>query len=558
MKTTVFGIAALASLAALTASGQKIAPGIVGGRLMGLSDFTVTDMMQFSQQQYVFGTARTAAMGGAFASLGADLSTMSINPAGLGMYRNSEFGFSPSILSTRTNSSSESPYRQGANGRTRFSPNNAGIAVNVYQGSGDVTSVTFGFAYNRLADFNTQSSIGLYGERSTIADVFAMQMRGFAPDKLGSGDGPFQNGDIPTANWGGVLAYQTELIDYVGDHVYGEEETQALYASGRVIDDNAYIDNYLKSIRKGRIGEYSVSAGLNIKNKLYLGLTVGIQDLYYNESLQYDESFYNVENGQAVPHYKDLNYLLYDQSVEMNGTGVNFKFGAIYRPITGLRIGLAVHTPTFSTVTRTYNASMNANYEEVSGPSDIARYSNDLIFDYRFNTPTRLLAGVSYTFGTVGIIAADYERAWYNGMRLRNVEQGWHDIFKQDAKNLFRATNNVRVGLELKPTQQLAIRAGYGYYDSGVNKDLTKDGFMFNGPVALDSYTVSGGIGYRFTPATSLDLAYVYMNTKYSDYDLFYYEGPDNGDTQIVIGQPYAITTKQNKHIVTLSLGIRF
>ena len=47
-------------------------------------------MLRLSQYNYSFGTARSAALGGAFTSLGADLSSMAINPAGLGMYQSSD------------------------------------------------------------------------------------------------------------------------------------------------------------------------------------------------------------------------------------------------------------------------------------------------------------------------------------------------------------------------------------------------------------------------------------------------------------------------------------
>ena len=58
---------------------------------------TPGDLLNLSQYNYSFGTARSAALGGAFTSLGADLSSMNINPAGLGIYRGSEVGISPSL-----------------------------------------------------------------------------------------------------------------------------------------------------------------------------------------------------------------------------------------------------------------------------------------------------------------------------------------------------------------------------------------------------------------------------------------------------------------------------
>lgn len=50
------------------------------------------DAYRFSQPD-LRGTARFMGMGGAFGALGGDLSTLSQNPAGIGVYRSNELGF---------------------------------------------------------------------------------------------------------------------------------------------------------------------------------------------------------------------------------------------------------------------------------------------------------------------------------------------------------------------------------------------------------------------------------------------------------------------------------
>lgn len=52
------------------------------------------DILRFSRFTTT-GTARSAAMGGAFGALGGDLSTLSTNPAGIGVFRKSEAAFTP-------------------------------------------------------------------------------------------------------------------------------------------------------------------------------------------------------------------------------------------------------------------------------------------------------------------------------------------------------------------------------------------------------------------------------------------------------------------------------
>jgi hypothetical protein len=51
------------------------------------------DALFFSETDVV-GTARTAAMGNAFGALGADISVLSTNPAGLGVYQSYDFAYS--------------------------------------------------------------------------------------------------------------------------------------------------------------------------------------------------------------------------------------------------------------------------------------------------------------------------------------------------------------------------------------------------------------------------------------------------------------------------------
>ena len=76
--------------AALVATGslqaQQRGTLAFGGAVLNQDGVLAGEMAQMSQPQ-ALGTARSMALGGAFTSLGADLASMSINPAGLGMCR---------------------------------------------------------------------------------------------------------------------------------------------------------------------------------------------------------------------------------------------------------------------------------------------------------------------------------------------------------------------------------------------------------------------------------------------------------------------------------------
>ena len=107
-----------------------------------------TDALRFSQLD-MRGTARYMSMAGAFGALGGDITTLSQNPAGIGVYRSSEivttFGFdnfSNNVLASggKVNSSD-----------FRFAFNNIGAigTINTGNNSG-LVNFNFGFAYNRL------------------------------------------------------------------------------------------------------------------------------------------------------------------------------------------------------------------------------------------------------------------------------------------------------------------------------------------------------------------------------------------------------------------------
>ena len=59
------------------------------------------DVLRYSQLTFG-GTSRSVAMGGAFGALGADFSSLSINPAGIGLYRKSEVSLTPGFFTQKT------------------------------------------------------------------------------------------------------------------------------------------------------------------------------------------------------------------------------------------------------------------------------------------------------------------------------------------------------------------------------------------------------------------------------------------------------------------------
>lgn len=540
MKSIIFKIAS-GSLLTLAVVGSAQAQ-TLEGKLMRTSQFGTTDMVNLSQYNYGFGTARSTAMGGAFTSLGADLSSMSINPAGLGMYRGSEFGVTMSVIGSNTDSKVEGGYSR-LNNKTKFGFNNVSVALNMYQGVGALTSFTLGFGYNKLADFNYNTGVRLADDKSSLNEVFFYQAQGIGHSTMG---GSYPYNETNELDWGAVLAYKTGILT-------PKDGTTDQYNMPDW-DINVNTTHFLRTNNRGGINEYTLSGGMNFSNIVYLGFTLGMQDIYYHQTDYYDEQYI------GTPY--SMNYMLYDQSVRYSGSAVNFKLGAIIRPAEGLRIGLAVHTPSYVSLERQYNGSMSVDYSRsekpdpdnpggviVSPAETVNRYTNNLISQSKFNSPTRLLTGISYTMPDVGILSVDYERVWYNGMRLgHDVDADIREEWKWEVKDQFKGSNNIRVGMEIKPTQNFSIRGGYAHYGSMMKDD---NRVLFQ-PISAKGYNVSTGIGYRYQNM-NIDFTYVYMNSTLTAYDLYYYK---NGTDEV--SNPSYIETTRTRNNFALSLGLRF
>ena len=74
--------------------------GLLLASTIGLIQFTVAqnefDALRYSNLEF-FGDARFNAMGGSFGALGANMASLSVNPGGIGVYKSSDFSFTPAF-----------------------------------------------------------------------------------------------------------------------------------------------------------------------------------------------------------------------------------------------------------------------------------------------------------------------------------------------------------------------------------------------------------------------------------------------------------------------------
>ena len=563
-----------AILAVGTATAQTSYNRDMGGLLIDRDVMTPADLLGLSQTQFNFGTSRAMAMAGAFTSLGADASSMAINPAGLGMYRKNEVTFTPMMTFARSTTPDAGAY--GGNRTNRFSASNLSVVINAVNRTCGLIGLSIGFGYNRIADFNYDYSYQRSGQAATVADVYARQMvwnriskNDFYDD---GGQGNWNWDRIAPQYWNAALAYRAYMIDQTGENAWAPTW----------IGNGADITHYTTVKSRGSAGEFAMSVGANIENKLYVGATVGIQSIHRKLYVDYAEDYRYADPSTEHPYGTDpsLDYqLLYaklNQAMIINGAGVNLKVGLVYRPIPGLRIGAAFHTPTYYSLDRKYQSSAasmafaNRNTDPNVRPdskgyisSGTENMTTPLLYDenpdgWSFTTPARLLLGASYTFGSRAILSVDYERDWYNGIRMSDNPIGTElkHSYKQTFRDMLKGSNIVRAGAEFKALPGLALRAGFGYSGSMLRDENT----IFAQPAIKKTVYYSAGIGLALSRVCTLDLAYQYMKHTTTDYYLFYVNETEDTPTgpQDMFAESSLYRTDFARHNVALSLSFRF
>ncbi len=532
------------------------------GSLVQAAMLSPDQMAQLSEHQHL-STARSMAMAGAFASLGGDLASLAINPAGLAMYSTNEFSITPLVTASKSINSAAA-YR--SNSASRFSLANVGMSYKLYEGTGRVVSLNMAVGYNRLADLNYNTSFksaSPYDGNTPSPSILRLMAGQLTVNDLYPDSTGFLGyyGERAPDLWGAMMAYNSYLINPMSDDMGPYWEADRL-------GDNASVGHYYDLRSRGSIGEYSLALALNIDNKLYLGLTLGVQDisqridLYYGEEYGYGGRAAVNSRGQEL--IEQVEYMHYNQVADLNGVGFSFKLGAIYRPIRPLRIGVAIHIPTIYSVEHEYAGQMAAlcynNDTQEQIPSDLDSNGSwkDMGGDaWRFSTPTRLMFGLSYLLGERAVISVDYERDWYNGIRTKNTPFWIPDAkyyFASKMKDRFVATNNLRVGVEFKPVQRLALRAGFAWSDSPIRKAEVLD----SAPMAERRLTYTAGVGFRLTPRWAIDAAYQYASSQSAPYRLFSSTyTPTEGPVELLEASP-RYSTELIRHQMALTLSYRF
>ncbi|MDP9229154.1 MAG: aromatic hydrocarbon degradation protein [Bacteroidota bacterium] len=456
------------------------------------------------------GTARQLAVGGAMGSLGGDISATYMNPAGLGFYKTSDFVFTPGYQFL--NNKSTYFGRKESDKKNNFSLGTTGVVLGAgtRRSNSNIKSSAFSIAVNRTANFNSNILYRGLNTSSSHSQKFLEELK---------------NNNIHDASaaeifpFGTSLAINTYWIDTANGWSSGNREFRSLatplLATG-LLQEN-------KITNKGGITEFALGGGANFNEKFYVGGTLGIPILYYEREATFTEA------DATSNANNQFDFASITENLQTKGVGLNIKAGLIFKPVEFVRLGLAIHSPTFFSLTDNYSASVTTDTEEFQGEQ--TQNNTDIPgspsgeFKYMLMTPYRIIASASYVLREVenvknqkGFLTADIEYINYKASSFspdqgqQEADQSTKDYLKSLNKaidNAYKGTFNFRVGGELKFTT-IMVRVGAAYYGNPYKNIAGEKG---------NKLLLSGGLGYR-NKGMFIDLSYVHNITK--DYHIPY------------------------------------
>ncbi len=477
------------------------------------------------------GTARYVGMGGAMEALGADISTMSTNPAGIGLFRrcmvSGSFGF--------VSQSDGKSFQDGS--KTSASFDQLGVVLSTRTGL--YSYVNFGFNFHKNRNFNHVLS-------AAAAAV----------------DGSSQNRQTTIKGIRGDL-----------DASYGFSQVDDLYM--KMIEDidgslATYdaLDYQFDRAQTGYIGEYDFNFSGNVKNRVYLGLTVGIKDVHYNSYTEYSENLVSDE----------IDWVGMKDDHRITGYGFDIKAGIIVRPIeeSPFRIGASVSSPTFYKLT-TRNVS---SIHDWAGIQKEVRSDAD----FRFNTPWKFGLSLGHTVGNTLALGASFEYADYTTNDMRDITgrvydwDGYYEssssdqVVKRHTERTLRGVSTLKLGAEYKIDPTVSVRVGYNYVSPMYKETGVRDQTL-NTPATYmasttdytnwkETHRLTAGVGFAIDQFR-LDFAYQYSMRDGSFYPYMngvsaQYISYDTGETITLSNECRPVSVKDNRHQLLCTLGYTF
>jgi len=479
----------------------------------GLFAQNETDALRYIQV-FPGGTSRMMGMGGAFGAFGGDFSTLSINPAGIGVYRSSQFTITPSMNYQTTHSDFLGNSSEDLS--SNFYLGNMGLVYSYLTGrTSGIVSFNFGFGYNRENDFNQNLIMRGINQNNSLLDYFAVHADGTSSDQLY----PFEEG----------IAWDVYMLDTVVGQPLNYE---TVYSQWGDLPSSTYGQEQRRTISTtGGAGEYTYAVGVNLNNMLYMGGTFGIHRLNYH---------YKMDHFEVDPdgHIAEFDYFTFSENLDTKGSAYSLKLGFLLKPIQMLRIGGAVHLPYKYKIEENYFTSIESGFDtpDLNGNTVYNSSTDAQPYSYSVTSPLKVIGNAGLQLFKMLLVDVDLEYIDYSNMKM-GVGSDNYDFFdeNQAIKDAYKSVINWRAGAELK-LGTLYLRAGTSFYGSPyVSSEPNKN---------ANYMSYSGGLGFR-NRNFSIDLAYIF-----STHEEQYFMYQLNGVSPSV--------NKFQRHQIQTTFGFRF
>ena len=508
------------------------------------------------------GTARYVGMGGAMEALGADISTISTNPAGVGLFSKTSVSVTAGVQAQ----TDAHDYVSFENSKLNFDgkqshPTFDQIGFVWSQGSASGRNrINLAFNYHKSTDFGQILTAANYLSGASQNKLTAVKNFERAPgwSALDSNYGGYKDQGGGNYNQGLLNIYSDGNLLYEGAHSF-----------------------LFGQYQHGYIGEYDFNISGSLHNRVWLGLTIGLHDVNYHSNSVYAE---NLLDGNSAASF---------EQTKIDGTGFDIKAGVIFRPVENspFRVGLYFNTPVF------YDLKLRgANDVSIVGNNAPGQYKGDgeqaqamdvyakgdkgqsVDYEFRLNSPWKVGASLGHTIGSQLAIGATYEYAWYSHMDNRVKNGGYYDYYygeyyessssdetmNRDTRLNLKGVSTLKLGLEYKPISMLALRLGYNYVSPMFKDNAYRDvSLNSNGVYSATStdYTnwkatnrITAGLGFNYQKF-SIDVAYQYSQQDGDFYAFMPYNNPESPELSNV--SP-ATKVSNKRHQVLLTVGYKF
>ncbi|MBT2162202.1 OmpP1/FadL family transporter [Zobellia barbeyronii] len=445
----------------------------------------INDVLRYSTEN-LQGSARFQAMGGAFGSLGGDLSALNINPAGSAVFNNGIF----SISGTNYNRNTDSDYNGTLSNSTNnnFDINQVGGAFVFKSTNPDSKWRKLSLALNYDVVQNFDDRLLTKGSSNEgIDNYFLDNAEGIRLEDIGVPDNRTIGEaylDIGATNDLGFIPQQAFLGFQSGiiDPVEFEDKNTGYFSNANY----QTVNQDFRQIVTGYNSKFTVNAATQYGDYLYFGASMNFHTIQYDQFNQYDESYDDVG---------ETRFVAFDNLLETDGTGFSLSLGAIAKLNDVIRVGASYQSPTWYRLTDNFSQGIDNNYPLKPDNFNFFDLNYINIFDYQIKTPGKVTGSISAVFGKSGLLSLDYGYQDMSNAELRptsNSDFADENVFISESLG---GVSSIRVGGEYR-IKRVSLRAGYRYEQSPYE----------SGNIVGDLNGISGGVGYNFG-RSRLDLA---------------------------------------------------